>query len=133
MRSGWDEDREGAACAARLAAYRAQGIEIAPLFPSRRAWTAAGPRWSWKWLEPRLVAVDHLRFMLHGDRLVGVMTQPYGVDDLGRYASQLADLTAAGFEVDACPRCSPHYPGYTVAVIHYRPADHPPTLHLPHD
>ena len=37
---------DGAARAARLAAYRAQGIEIAAVVPSRRAWTAAGPKWS---------------------------------------------------------------------------------------
>jgi hypothetical protein len=128
MSSGWDEDRDDAARAAKLAAYRAQGIEITASFPSRRAWTAAGPAWSWAWLEPRLVAVDHLRYMLHGDRVVDVMTQPYGIDDPGRYAGQLAELTTAGFEVDVCPRCSPHYPGYTIAVIHHRPADHPPSL-----
>jgi hypothetical protein len=133
MRSGWDEDRDGAARADRIAAYRALGIEITSSFPSRRAWAAAGPRWSWEWLGQRLVAVDHLRFMLHGDRVVGVLTQPYVIDDLRRYAAQLAELTTAGFEVDVCPQCSPHYPGHTIAVIHYRPADHPPSLHLPHD
>jgi hypothetical protein len=133
MSSGWDEDRDGAARAARLAANQAQGIEIAVSFPSRRAWTAAGPGWSWAWLQPRLIAADHVRFMVHGGRVVGVMTQPYGIGDLGRYAGQLAELTKAGFEVDVCPLCSPHYPGYTIAVIHYRPADHLPSLHLPHD
>jgi hypothetical protein len=92
-----------------------------------------GPGWSWAWLQPRLIAADHVRFMVHGGRVVGVMTQPYGIGDLGRYAGQLAELTKAGFEVDVCPLCSPHYPGYTIAVIHYRPADHLPSLHLPHD
>jgi hypothetical protein len=126
--SGWDDDRDGAARTAKLAAYRAQGIEIAAAFPSR-AWAAAGPAWSWEWLEPRLIAPDHVRYMLHDGRVVGVMTQPYWIN-LELEVHHPAALAAAGFRVDVCAGCSPHYPGHTVAVIHYRPADKPPRLHL---
>lgn len=117
---------------AKVDAYRRQGIDIRGSSPSARMWQAS-PGWDLDWLMPRLIAADHVRYMVNIGRVVGVMTQPYGICDLQDSAQKLADLAAAGYAVDVCPLCTPHFPGYTLAVIHYRPDGDPPRLHLPHD
>lgn len=118
---------------AKLDAYLAHGIEIVgPHLPDHVTATF-GPDWDLDWLLPRLIGRDHVRYMLHQGKLVGVLTQPYDqIQDLAGCAQKLGELHRAGFEVDLCMHCSSYYPGRTLALIHYRPADNPPELHLPH-
>lgn len=65
-----------------------------------------------------------------GAKIVGIMTQPYRTTLDEDDAKKLVDLVSAGFAVDVCPHCSPHYPGATVAFIHYRPDGDSSRLHL---
>jgi hypothetical protein len=114
--------------AARLAGYRQQGIELMADAPDE-LWEATG--WDRQWLYQRLVGRDHLQVMVEdGASIVGVMTQPYRTTLGEDETKKLVDLVSAGFAVDVCPMCSPHYPGATVAVIHYRPADESARVHL---
>lgn len=112
----------------KLTAYRQQGIELLPQAPDE-LWEAAG--WDRAWLFQRLLGPDHIRVMVQdGADIVGIMTQPYRTTLNEDDAKKLVDLVSAGFAVDVCPHCSPHYPGTTVAFIHYRLGGDSSRLHL---
>lgn len=114
--------------AAKLAAYRQQGIEFLPAAPEE-LWDVTG--WDREWLYQRLLGRDHLQVMVQdAAMIVGVMTQPYRTTFGEDEAKKLVDLLSAGYAVDVCPHCSPHYPGATVALIHYRPDGESSRLHL---